>query len=248
LNCRDARSFLSPYLDSSLDATTTYAISRHLDACEACRRYFSEEQTLDEAIFDRLRAPRGDEEDVFDRALARAVPRAPRFRRLALPLAVAALLVVSVLVALLTLERAGLPGLLRMTAEDHAKFVRGELVSELAVAEPEAAAAFLEERLGRIGDLPSGGGWRVEGVRICRFRGQQVGYVMLRYGTTPVSLVTAPERARATFEDAGSAARGGRSFALERARGLVRRTDHGFRAVVGDLPVERLSEALEPGR
>jgi hypothetical protein len=54
MNCQQARSRLSPYLDSELDAGTTFAISEHLRACDACRGRFEAEREVERLITTRL--------------------------------------------------------------------------------------------------------------------------------------------------------------------------------------------------
>lgn len=56
MNCREARRCLSPYLDSELDPTTTFAISEHLRTCDECRRRFDAERRVDQAIVAKLGA------------------------------------------------------------------------------------------------------------------------------------------------------------------------------------------------
>jgi len=56
MNCREARRHLSPYLDSELDPTTTFAISEHLHACDDCRWRFDAERRVDQEIVAELDA------------------------------------------------------------------------------------------------------------------------------------------------------------------------------------------------
>ena len=50
MKCQQARIYLSPYLDSELDPTTTYEVSRHLESCPDCARLFAAEEDLERAI------------------------------------------------------------------------------------------------------------------------------------------------------------------------------------------------------
>jgi len=54
VNCREARRCLSPYLDSELDPTTTFAISEHLRTCDPCRWRFDAERDVDQCMVSRL--------------------------------------------------------------------------------------------------------------------------------------------------------------------------------------------------
>lgn len=58
MNCSEARRWLSPYLDSELDPTKTFAISEHLRVCDACRRRFDAEREVDRSITGALESDR----------------------------------------------------------------------------------------------------------------------------------------------------------------------------------------------
>lgn len=55
MKCSDARARLSAYLDSELDAGSTFEVSRHIRSCPECAARFEEERRVDEAIGARLR-------------------------------------------------------------------------------------------------------------------------------------------------------------------------------------------------
>ncbi|MBE7506918.1 MAG: zf-HC2 domain-containing protein [Planctomycetia bacterium] len=56
MNCQQARSRLSPYLDSELDAGTTFAISEHLRGCDGCRGRFEAEREVERLVATRLQS------------------------------------------------------------------------------------------------------------------------------------------------------------------------------------------------
>ncbi len=89
MNCREARRCLSPYLDSELDPTTTFAISEHLRVCDDCRRRFEAERGVDQAIVSELAVEKMPDE--LWREIVHPL-RAPRWIRwrLYVPLAAAA--------------------------------------------------------------------------------------------------------------------------------------------------------------
>ena len=252
MKCREARCYLSPYIDSELDATRTFEISRHLEGCPPCARIFGEEAELELAISERLRRSRGDEEQVFKRVLARAVPGRGRSMGVRLLLAAASLLV---LLGLFTyrLTAGGseaVPEIIAMVAEDHRLYILGEIQPELLTDDPVAVASFLQGQLGEeTGALPTGDGWEVEGARVCGFRDMRVGFVTLRYHGIPVSVVDAPheEGEHATAHEIGLKA-DERCFELTGGRGIVRRTPSGFRAAFGDIAVARLREVIAAAR
>lgn len=101
MNCQAARRHLSPYLDSELDPTTTFAISEHLQACKDCRRRFDAERRVDQEIAGELDA--GDVSDQVWREALRPL-EAPLWRRwrVLMPLATAAVVVIAIGIGWLT--------------------------------------------------------------------------------------------------------------------------------------------------
>lgn len=55
MRCCDARAWMSAYLDSELDAGTTFKVSCHLECCEACCERFASESSADASIAGELR-------------------------------------------------------------------------------------------------------------------------------------------------------------------------------------------------
>src|SRR5437879_5115438 len=55
MRCHEARRFLGAYLDSELDAKTSYEIEQHLESCPDCAGVFAAEQKLDARILTTLR-------------------------------------------------------------------------------------------------------------------------------------------------------------------------------------------------
>ena len=54
MNCREARTWMSPYLDSELGPTKTFEVSEHLRTCAACERRFDRERRADQLMASRL--------------------------------------------------------------------------------------------------------------------------------------------------------------------------------------------------
>lgn len=252
MNCTQIRIYLSPYLDSELDPTTTFEISRHLEGCEQCARLFEAEACLERAIRDQLRQPVGDEEQVVEDVLARVLmPRHnfPSWRALT---AVAAILLALAAIAYhFTIHRSdAAPQLLAMAAKDHRRHILGEVSPEVVTSDPTALASFFEGKLnGEIGSLPTGDGWEIAGGRVCNFEGVPVAFVSLRYHGIPVSVVDVPtidvERA---LEHSATVPLEDRCFELQGGRGVLRRTSAGLRAVFGDLEMSTLEQVVQAAR
>ena len=91
MNCREARRCLSPYLDSELDADTTFAISEHLRVCAPCRLRFEGEIHVDKLIVTGLSI--GEMPDAMWRRMIQPLRRSQRAPwRAYAPLAAAAVI------------------------------------------------------------------------------------------------------------------------------------------------------------
>lgn len=95
MNCSEARRSLSPYLDSELDPTTTFAISEHLRICESCRNRFEMERRADRAIIAGLDGPHMTDA-VWEEAIRPLRRPRPGIWRLYAPLAAAAAIAIVV--------------------------------------------------------------------------------------------------------------------------------------------------------
>jgi len=254
MKCQQTRIYLSPYLDSELDPTTTYEVSRHLETCSACADLFAAEEELERAIRARLRRARGDEEDeeeVIERALSRAFALRTRLSGWRAVFAAASLLLVLGLFAyrLTSIMGDPVPELVAMAAEDHRRYLVGDVSPELLTKDPADLTSFLDAKLaGDTGSFPTGDGWEVEGARLCSFHDIPVGFVTLRYHGIPVSVVDLPEENAAQALDLGLLAPDDRCFELSGGRGILRRTSSGFRVAFGDVEMAKLEEVVLAAR
>ena len=80
MTCEQCRRWWSPYLDSELDATTTFQVSEHLRVCDACRDRFEREKYVDDLLREKLRATS------MPGALWQSIGRQVRAERRGLPL------------------------------------------------------------------------------------------------------------------------------------------------------------------
>jgi|GEM_PF-6621326 len=84
MNCNDARRRLSPYLDSELGSSETFAISEHLRSCSACFDLFDAERRADVLIAASLtqeKMPQNIRDQLRRSVLTSAVGRRLRFAR-----------------------------------------------------------------------------------------------------------------------------------------------------------------------
>lgn len=252
MKCQQAHVFLSPYLDSELDPTTTYEVSRHLEGCPDCAQLFGAEEVLERTIGEQLRLPEGDEQELIERGLSNLFAHRRRFvgRRAFLTAASVILLLGLLAHRMTTGESRRVPALISMAADDHHRYILGELTPEFLTHDASALAAFFEGRLaGEIGALPSGNGWELEGARVCRFEGSPVGFVTLRYHGIPVSVVDVPTvDGKSAPGDSSASTVADRGFELQGGRGILRRTAAGLRVAFGDVEMAKLEEVIQAAR
>ncbi len=75
MKCADVIPYIGPYLDSELDATTTFQIQAHLTRCPRCRMRFDQEHALEIRIAEALAVPSApDQGRRWERILRRALP------------------------------------------------------------------------------------------------------------------------------------------------------------------------------
>jgi len=256
MRCSQARSLLSPYVDSELDARSTYEIARHLEDCGNCRRIFAAELDWEQSFAAALRAETGDEEALFAGALRGALAGSVRFRprgvagrKRWLAVAGAALLFAAVGAGLWAVRPGALPDLLVAAVADHRKHVAGELSPELRSGDPAAVDAFLRRELNvELGPLALGHDWVLHGVRRCWLRGAPVGFVLLGCGGRAVSLYVVSAESAQRFPDALSAAADRSSIDTSSGCAVLERTEGGMRCAIGQVSSARLHGLLADHR
>lgn len=104
MNCKEARRWMSPYLDSELGQTKTFEVSEHLRFCPECTDRFGDERDVDNAMRSRLGTVVMPAEQWSDFQRALTVP--PWVRRLAGPrgLALAACLAIATISSTVLLQ------------------------------------------------------------------------------------------------------------------------------------------------
>lgn len=58
MRCKEYIKYLSPYMDSELDAKTCIEITNHLDICQDCQRRFAQEQEVERLLVKKLKEER----------------------------------------------------------------------------------------------------------------------------------------------------------------------------------------------
>jgi anti-sigma factor RsiW len=195
MRCHEVRKFWGPYLDSELDARTSFEIEQHLEACPDCARVFDAEKELDERIFATLRAGEktnklwaGIETEVAAPRLAQRLVHFARTRKRA----VFALLAVGLGVLAFALwPRERTLDLAVAVAHDHTKYVTGAMQPQFDAL---PSLELLNQTSGRLdaaafAKLPAAPDFRSQGKRLCHLSGVPVAWTLARVGQLPVSVV-----------------------------------------------------------
>lgn len=183
MTCDDIRKFLGPFLDSELDARTSYELGIHLNGCASCRERVERERRLEAEV-----ASAAGRDDTTPEMWARAMAKLPPRRRW-WPWAAAGALVVAA--ALLAAPRR--PDLLRTALADHGELLQGRFAPDVATPDAERASAYLRDRVPVAASLPANApDCLLVGVRLCFFHGEPVGLVIYRLQGETASLFLVP--------------------------------------------------------
>ncbi len=194
MTCDDVRKFLGPFLDSELDARTSYELGLHLNDCASCRDRVERERRLEAELASA--AGRDDTTpEMWNRALGRLQPK-----RRWWPWAAAALLLAAGSAALLLPAR---PDLLRTAIADHGELLEGRFAPDVATPDGDRAAAYLRERVPVAAVLPANApDCLLVGVRLCFFHGHPVGLVIYSLHEGSASLFLVPNSEMPSFDHA----------------------------------------------
>jgi anti-sigma factor RsiW len=199
MRCEDVRKYVSPYLDSELDGKTSFEIVRHLELCAECRTRFEAEEVVEKRIASFLRQPQAGDEELWRRALEKALRR-PR-RRVGRVIAAAA---AGMLLALGVWQLAGsrtadLVGLLRkdyLAARQKANHL------DVASSDPDPVRRFFKDRMNMAVTIPPVSHMELQGGRACSLNGVPTAFILYRCGREPVSLCVFPEAQLGRFTNA----------------------------------------------
>jgi anti-sigma factor RsiW len=180
MRCEEARRYVSPYLDSELDAKTSFDIARHLEQCESCRARFESEKTLEAGLVGALKEPVEEDEAILERSL-RALPRR-RWARWLFPPVAAGLAAGLVWVLV---SRSDLPEYL---ARDYRKVASGRVSFDLESSDPAAIERFFGEKMGLSVRPPTVAGATLKGGRKCSLRGTPAAFTIYEEGTERISV------------------------------------------------------------
>ncbi len=195
MRCHEVRNLFGPYLDSELDAKTSYEIEQHLEMCPDCARVFETERKFDERIFAALR--RGEKTpELWERLESRiAAPKVWDSVRRLNPLAIAGMATtVAAIIGLLAFwpwPKTHSLDLALAVEPDHRAYLEGKIASEFTGGLPDALARKLDERLDAraFAKLPSTSAFRSQGARLCHLSGVPVAWILGHYRDVAVSLI-----------------------------------------------------------
>lgn len=195
MKCQGIHKLIGPYLDSELDAKTSFDIEEHLQTCDDCAHLVEAERRCDERIFSVLR--RGEKTPKLWRQLeARAAEpsfwhrlwHGPRFAVVSLACAMTAF---ALLLAVWFWRRGHPLDLAVVVEQDHREYLAGKFQPDFTAAPPESAVAASGGRLDLAAFVkqPALSGFRTEGSRLCYLSGVPAAWTLGRYQDVPVSLI-----------------------------------------------------------
>ncbi|HHT9119053.1 MAG TPA: zf-HC2 domain-containing protein [Candidatus Hypogeohydataceae bacterium YC41] len=193
MRCQDYRKYLSPYLDSELDARTCADIAEHLSVCLACSRFFAQEQEVERQLvksFQKEKMPEESWRTVLGRINAYDSPRPRRFRLAWLVPAVVVPTAVMVVMLIFLLGKApdNTNSLAEALQDRHGKYLSKEISIGPGLTWPQGF-----EGLTVIKHLPQSGLMGAHEVRLigsqsCYIKDIECAHVMYSCCNTPVSL------------------------------------------------------------
>ena len=196
MKCNEIRNLVLAYLDSELDAKTSQEIQLHLQTCAECAQLFEHEEKFNERLFGVLRVGQSTPA-LWEQVESRLRPQRrsawffPRWKACALG-SLTALLVAGLVTGLIVFRSgASSLDLAQAVAKDHRKFLQGQMAAEFSGALPDEIARKFEGRLdaAAFSKVPTTGGFRSEGARLCHLDGVPVAWTLGHCKDVPVSLI-----------------------------------------------------------
>ncbi len=201
MRCEEARKYVSPYLDSELGGKTSFEIVRHLETCSSCRARFEAEEVVEKRIASVLRQPNAGDEELWQRALEKALrrPRRPVARVIA---AIAAALLLALGVWRIAGSRTA--DLVELLRKDY--LAAGQKAERLDVAssDPDRVSRFFRERMNMAVTIPAVTRMELQGGRACSLNGVPTVFILYRCDREPVSLCVFSESELARFTNGPS--------------------------------------------
>jgi anti-sigma factor RsiW len=239
------------YLDSEGDPEMHLRVSDHLGLCPDCAEWFARRGRFEQALAERLAETA--EPELWDRVLARAGVTPPaRSRRRGIILGgvlAAALVVLASLIIAPALRRPTLAELPRLTADCHARHLRGISQIEFLSGDDLAVERYIRRQVGFPVHCPprKDVGFTVEGGGVCRWAPEPMAYIVGRVEQTSVSIFLLDRAKLDTFpHDRDRLARGrgryrGRQSGYHTVSGV---TAENVVVVVGTAPPEVVEKIL----
>lgn len=201
MRCKDVRKYVSPYLDSELDGKTSFEIVRHLELCAECRTRFDSEEVVEKRISSFLRKAEAGDEELWRRAVEKALrrPRRPVARIVAA--AAAALLLALGVWQIAGPRTADLVELLR---KDYLAAGREAHLLDVASSDPNHVSRFFKERMNMAVTIPPVSRMELQGGRACSLNGVPTAFILYRCDREQVSLCVFSEAELGRFTNGPS--------------------------------------------
>jgi hypothetical protein len=230
MRCEELRKYLSPYIDSELDATVCTAVVDHLAQCQSCNQRFNQEQEIERLLSERLR--KEGMPDAFWKAVLAKLDTSKNIRisrysiKWLVPAVVIPVLAIVLSVVFLWVkvpER----GLIPVVQDIHGRYLKEEISLGPEVSWPEEF-----KRVSLLSWLPQSGEFeghqfRLIGVRPCDINDTKAAYCVYECCRIPVSIFVLRKEDLHNFPQARNM--------LEKNRGSVTLSRRGMNLGMIDL-------------
>jgi hypothetical protein len=209
MNCAEARNDWMLYLDSEADLDLDRQIRHHLSECQACSRWFVDQQRLEDKINKCFKAGKASP-DVWTRVMSKATVEKPAAQRRRRQVKVGMLAAAAMaLLALLIVHHAGRSPstkLARNVAEWHEQRIRDKVHPDFASASDKEVDQYLKSKVPfRVHCPPrTDVDFTVQGAGVCLMKDQrQAAYIVGHVGQAPISILVLDRAGMAGFPQQG---------------------------------------------
>jgi hypothetical protein len=250
MKCAEVRELVRLYLDSELDAKTSFEVEQHLESCPECAGLFEAEKKFDARLNRFLRRGTATR-PLWAKIEAQIGPARGHRVKTIWPLAVAAAILVAV--GIVFFARSRPLDLASAVEECHSAYLHQITTPEFSGAVPEKIAQQFGARLDTdaFAYRPSEPAFTSSGARLCHVEGVPVALILGRCAETPVSMIVLKKSELDHFPQTKRKLESGDPIACSRSgrfQFAARFVNDHVVCVVGDEPRPVLEDLLKTVR
>ncbi len=250
MRCAEVRKLVGLYLDSELDAKTSFEIQQHLGSCLECAGLFEAEKKFDERLGQFLRHGKSTR-SLWERIEARIAPSGSRRIKALWPLALAASFMIAA--GVIFLARLRPLDLANAVEECHSAYAHQITTPEFSGTVPERIVQQFGGRLDAeaFAYRSSEPAFTSSGARLCHVEGVPVALILGHCANIPVSMIVLKKSELDHFPETKRKLESGDPIACSRSgryQFAARVVDDHVVCVVGDEPRPALEDLLKTVR